>query len=377
MNNQQPTPGTLAESEPHPAASNAREWIAKLSISDLMIWKESFASCTIEDNRTAEVCLETLDRLLHSKPVSDWYVLGLAWVMKIGMDVKKARNGHIDWKSVDWDKSSRELEAELDVPYWLVCRKRTELGHKKVGTAKTRHIDWTTVDWGKNNQQLAGELGIQPGSLAGYRQRIGKPSKGHTPRVVSNEMIDSVDWVNTKDITISRQWGVSRERVRQIRLVKKKPRCIITTNIKSSQEIEKWLLDNKGSISGKLASEVAEMCPVADAIDNKYRVMKKVDIQFLWMHKKALAITLDVNWDIPNNLLDWIWGRCENWAAANRYRHNKPKAKYFRNWRIMEQYDFARLPVLVKIVRAEIEKARKVGVKPKIKELQEYGFDVV
>lgn len=42
---------------------------------------ESFSSCAIEGNRFAEVCGETLRRVMQREPVSDRYVLGLAWAI--------------------------------------------------------------------------------------------------------------------------------------------------------------------------------------------------------------------------------------------------------------------------------------------------------
>lgn len=343
-----------------------------------------FQQLLAEGKVIAVLAVETRDRQLWQKArinhgelyTDEWFQVDKRPVGRPPANGKPSNS--IDWPSVDWNKSSRELCLELNVHYSTVNHARMKFGHPKVGTRKTRHIDWSRVDWSKNNQQIAGELGIMPGSVAGYRQRLGRPSNGYTPRVISNEMIEAADWVNTKDVTIARQWGVSRERVRQIRLVQRKPRCVISSVVTTYQDIEKWLLANKDFVSGKLASEVAEMCPVVAAIDLKYRVMKKVDIQFLWRrHKTGLAATLDVNWDIPNDILSWIWNKCDNWAAINRYRYKKPKAKYFRGWRTISQEDFAGIPELLKAVRAELEKARKVGLRPNIKELQEYGFDVV
>ena len=78
------TRGTLKEREPHQAALDALAWIRGIPVNELFIWSESFASNAIEGNRLAEVCGETLDRLMRGDPVSDRYVLGLAWAMKYG-----------------------------------------------------------------------------------------------------------------------------------------------------------------------------------------------------------------------------------------------------------------------------------------------------
>ena len=73
------TSGTLDENEPHPAAAGALTYIQEhASITDL----EAFASAAISGNRLAEICHETLRRILHGEPVSDRYVLGLAWTIR-------------------------------------------------------------------------------------------------------------------------------------------------------------------------------------------------------------------------------------------------------------------------------------------------------
>lgn len=73
--------GELNPNEFHPAARDALTWI--LSLKDrLPLYQESLSSCSIEGNRTAEICSETLRRLLAKEPVSDRYLLGLAWTLK-------------------------------------------------------------------------------------------------------------------------------------------------------------------------------------------------------------------------------------------------------------------------------------------------------
>jgi len=79
------TRGELAEREPHPAAFAAQQYLASLAgEGKLSAWIESFASCAIEGNRLGEVCSETLDRLTHGEPVSDRYILGLAFTILQG-----------------------------------------------------------------------------------------------------------------------------------------------------------------------------------------------------------------------------------------------------------------------------------------------------
>lgn len=79
--------GDLATGEPHPAAATAKRYIEEhFTHTELLMWLESFYSCAIEGNRSAEVCASTLRRLLDGAPVSDRYLLGLAWTMR---DIKE------------------------------------------------------------------------------------------------------------------------------------------------------------------------------------------------------------------------------------------------------------------------------------------------
>lgn len=82
--------GTLKEDEPHPAAYLAKRYVHSFSIHELFGFLEAFSSCAIEGNRLGEICGETLRRILNSEPVSDRYMLGLAWAIK---DIKEREYG--------------------------------------------------------------------------------------------------------------------------------------------------------------------------------------------------------------------------------------------------------------------------------------------
>jgi len=70
---------TLERGEVHPMAHEAKRLIdGYLLIHGVFILKEALASCALSGNRTAEICLGTLNRLLNKEPVSDRYLMGLA-----------------------------------------------------------------------------------------------------------------------------------------------------------------------------------------------------------------------------------------------------------------------------------------------------------
>lgn len=82
--------GTLAPTEPHPSARMAMDYLWSIPLCDLLMHREAFSSCAIENNRLAEVCAETLRRIMHGEPVSDRYLLGLAWAIR-DMEDKNGR----------------------------------------------------------------------------------------------------------------------------------------------------------------------------------------------------------------------------------------------------------------------------------------------
>lgn len=83
-------PGTLAIGEVHPASHNAYAYL-KVHLTNpfwFSVIRESMASSALSGNRLAEVCWETLRRFESGEPVSDRYLLGLAWFIRDLNDLK-------------------------------------------------------------------------------------------------------------------------------------------------------------------------------------------------------------------------------------------------------------------------------------------------
>jgi hypothetical protein len=83
-------PGTLKEGEYHPSADSAMRYVKEYLSKDIvnaMQLKESLASCALSGNRLAEICSETLERIMTGQAVGDIYLLGLSWFLKTEMEV--------------------------------------------------------------------------------------------------------------------------------------------------------------------------------------------------------------------------------------------------------------------------------------------------
>lgn len=85
--------GELKLGEIHPASSGAFAFIKSLGPIELAMWQEAFSSTAIEGNRLSEICSETLDRIMTGKPVSDRYILGLAWTIRESKNDPSKHNG--------------------------------------------------------------------------------------------------------------------------------------------------------------------------------------------------------------------------------------------------------------------------------------------
>ena len=76
---------TIADGEYHPAADGAMTWLKTLMINDpkrYVTIKESLYSTALAGNQLAEICCSTIDRIATGQPVSDRYLLGLAWTVR-------------------------------------------------------------------------------------------------------------------------------------------------------------------------------------------------------------------------------------------------------------------------------------------------------
>lgn len=78
--------GTLGLGEAHPSAYQAAKALSGLLLDEEQIQavtsiRLALANLAIEGNLLAEVCAETLRRYENHEPVSDRYLLGLAWLI--------------------------------------------------------------------------------------------------------------------------------------------------------------------------------------------------------------------------------------------------------------------------------------------------------
>ena len=89
--------GTLKENEYHPSADSAMQYIKQFIVSNPTAWmvlQESIASTALSGNRLSEILLSTIERLNNGLPVSDRYLLGLAWFLVTKQDIPPPQQSH-------------------------------------------------------------------------------------------------------------------------------------------------------------------------------------------------------------------------------------------------------------------------------------------
>lgn len=76
---------TIQEGEYHPVADSAMHWLKTFMRDKPLEYlriKEAIYSTALSGNRSSELCASTIDRLAAGQPVSDRYLLALAWLVR-------------------------------------------------------------------------------------------------------------------------------------------------------------------------------------------------------------------------------------------------------------------------------------------------------
>lgn len=77
-------PTEIKPDEFHPAARSAYRWLKGFMVTnqaDYLRYKFAIHTAAESGNRQANICMGTINRLATGKPVSDRYLLGLAWTI--------------------------------------------------------------------------------------------------------------------------------------------------------------------------------------------------------------------------------------------------------------------------------------------------------
>lgn len=260
------------------------------------------------------------------------------------------------WETLDWTKRNTELAAELGCGAAWVSNHRSKLGKPKA--TKWSHIPWDTLDWNKSDQLLCGELGITINTIRKHRIRLGKAVGTVLRQKVSPEQIEQADWEHFTDMELSRQWHVTRERVRQIRLERKKPQCIFGHAPSESLELLRYINEHRAELQSKTLKEAARTLPEKLNYSTAKRLFRKCGLRFVRERINKYPIEL-MDWRLPNIILGMIWS-FDSWKIALlRSNYLKQKPQWFAGGLFGT---FFNDPVFLEVMNAEIEKAKADGI---------------
>jgi hypothetical protein len=238
----------------------------------------------------------------------------------------------IDWNAVDFKRSDLDIAEEFGISGATVHKNRVRLGHHS-STKLTRLFDWASVDWSKNNGEIAAELGTSINNARKYRAKAGRKNPFTTDasrphRKVTKEMIETANWLEDRDVDICQRWGVTRERVRQLRIENKKPACIYKD--RHGLPMMKAIAGLRHELTGlDLAAITNRLTPVVGAIRRPSLISALrflgVDYASKKIRNKRMKYPYDdMNWELPNCILSIIYDAPKNVIARGRHLNCKP-----------------------------------------------------
>ncbi len=225
--------------------------------------------------------------------------------------------------------------------------------------------DWASLDWSQSNNELHRRTGIGIGTIARYRKKLAMPNPSTPPRgekyKLTPEMIAAADWVYERDVDLGRKWGVSRERVRQLRQALHKPQCRAKNTSAKILELFRWIDENRAGIEGKHVADVLPLMPEASR-PVRIRCLRKagVKLHYLFGHSQCHPHWKLINWALPNIVIEMIWTSCSgiNGIANARVRWSFGPPKW-----AVQRYDVI-TDDLIATARTEILRAVDYGVIP-------------
>lgn len=269
------------------------------------------------------------------------------------------------WSSFDWSKSDYVLSKDLAVTPLTVNKWRFTVCSGKVPNRFAKYdVDFEALDWQKNDSLLSKEWKLSSSVIGAYRRRFSKPfpTVNAYNTILTGEKWDSVDWAQTKDVDIARQFGVTRERIRQLRAQLGKPDCMVKGLGSKAIEVLRWVRENRESLNGKSMREVSELVPHTGMVRSQvYELLHRTDVVFgPDVRKTYKGFNWDVlNWKLPNIVLGLIYGFPEYRIAITRNQ----RYKVYPDWRLGGFSKEIHDPELLAAITAEKAVAIANGVK--------------
>ena len=134
-------------------------------------------------------------------------------------------NKFFDYPSLDWTQTNQTLALAAGLSVNQVRYQRVKLGLPRA--TKTASHDWLAQDWTKQDIEIADDLHCSSTLVGYWRRKLGhpRPPRYHKcrPRLIAQhterlrQRTAAWDW-KRQDVELAEDTGLTRERVRQIRM---------------------------------------------------------------------------------------------------------------------------------------------------------------
>lgn len=186
------------------------------------------------------------------------------------------------------------------------------------------------VDSGATLTDVAIEYGVTVSLVSSACKRLGITVKrgrplGHvdTNALVKREAWNALDW-SKRDTDLGIELGISRERVRQVRKILKRPKAEHHRSTTTGIQLREWLEANREKIEGLTANDVREMTPEKTNAGCIAREMKKLGIR-MGQASKLTTENLHEFVTVAGEKNCWEWNRVGSSAypqIKSRYLHH-------------------------------------------------------
>lgn len=240
-----------------------------------------------------------------------------------GNPAKPGRPARTEYPAFDWSKRNYELALEHGYSSGYIGMLRKKFGAERKTKWWPECKEW---DWTKSNTEISRMQGADIVTIRNYRKQLGHPpvhgnDKESPPPLPPKEPgrdWERVDWTRS-DVDLCMELGVSRERVRQVRVKLGKPKRY-EWQLKFERFKERFK-----EVKELSYAEANEAEPLAELSFTKY-------CRRLWIKRKLLKTSGGskhpwalVDWRLPNRLLDEIWKLPAGRASTRRCDYQSPK----------------------------------------------------
>jgi hypothetical protein len=136
----------------------------------------------------------------------------------------------------------------------------------------------------------------------------------------------AVNWRELRDVDVAFEYGISRERARQLRNKIGRP-CVNKRKSSNQITIENYVAVRKLPAT---AAELYSQLPIKIGKHTAYAMFRKIGLDLDFRPPRgATPRIFPVDWRLPNTVIDSIWSRGRyNWAANTRSRLGKPESAW-------------------------------------------------